>query len=229
MPGKCLFSDQWLENSSYKLWLEHDVDKFKAKRKVCMKAFDVSNMGELVLKSHEKGKKHIYLMETQRRNTTSNIRNLFSNCSSTAPPQTATERSNSSLTVSSSDSCTTAGISGFLTRNDTLTAEIWWVLKVYSSHYSYNSCADINFLVQQMFPESDITKKFTCGEKKASYLSCFGIAPYFKSLLKEKVKSSNGYVLLFDETLNHELQKKQMDFHVRIRNHDKVETHYYDS
>ena len=80
-----------------------------------------------------------------------------------------------------------------------------------------------------MFPDSDIVKKFTCGEKKASYLSCFGIAPHFKSLLKEKVKSSNGYVLLFDESLNHELQKKQMDFHVRIWNHDKVETRYYDS
>ena len=116
-----------------------------------------------------------------------------------------------------------------MTRNDTLTAEIWWALRVNSSHYSYNSCADINFLVQQMFPDSDILKKFTCGEKKASYLSCFAIAPYFKSLLKEKVKSSNGYVLLFDESLNHKLQKKQMDFHVCVWNHDKVETRYYDS
>lgn len=228
MPGKCLFSDRWLENSSYKLWLERDADKFKAKCRVCMKAFDVSNMGESALKSHEKGKKHIHLIEKQQRNTTGDIRNLFSN-SSFAAPRTATESNNSTLTVSSSAASTTAGMSGFVTRNDTLTAEIWWALKVNSSHYSYNSCTDINFLVQQMFPDSDIAKKFTCGEKKASYLSCFGIAPCFKSLLKEKVKSSKGYVLLFDESLNHELQKKQMDFHVRIWNHDKVETRYYDS
>ena len=80
-----------------------------------------------------------------------------------------------------------------------------------------------------MFPDSDIAKKFTCGEKKASYLTCFGIVPHFKSLLKEKVKSADGYVLLFDESLNHQLQKKQMDFHVRIWNHDKVETRYYGS
>lgn len=44
--------------------------------------------------------------------------------------------------------------------------------------------------------------------------------------MKEKVKSADGYVLLFDESLNQELQKKQMDFHVRIWNHNKVETRY---
>ena len=84
-------------------------------------------------------------------------------------------------------------------------------------------------MAQQMFPDSDIAKKFTSGEKKASYLICFGIAPHLKSLLKEKIKSSDSYVLLFDETLNPELQKKQMDFHVRIWNHDMVETCYYNS
>ena len=36
-------------------------------------------------------------------------------------------------------------------------------------------------------------------------------------------------MLLLDESLNHELQKKQMDFHVRRWNRDKVETRYYDS
>lgn len=118
MPGKCLFSDRWLENSSYKLWLERDADKFKAKCRVCMKAFDVSNMGESALKSHEKGKKHIHLIEKQQRNTTGDIRNLFSN-SSFAAPRTATESNNSTLTVSSSAASTTAGMSGFVTRNDT--------------------------------------------------------------------------------------------------------------
>ena len=36
-------------------------------------------------------------------------------------------------------------------------------------------------------------------------------------------------MLLFDESLNHELQKKRMDFYVHIWNHDKVETCYYNS
>ena len=65
MHGKCSFSDGWLKNSSYKLWLERDMDKFEAKCKICSKAFDVSNMGESALKSCEKGEKHIYLKEMQ--------------------------------------------------------------------------------------------------------------------------------------------------------------------
>ena len=80
-----------------------------------------------------------------------------------------------------------------------------------------------------MFLDSDIANKFTCGEKKISYLTCFGIVPHFKSLLKEKIKSGDGYVLLFDESLNDQLQKKQMDFHVHMWNHDQVETRYYGS
>ena len=90
-----------------------------------------------------------------------------------------------------------------------------------SSHYSYKSCEDLNYLMQQMFPDSNIAEKSTCEEKKVSYPTSFGIAPYFKSHLKEKVKSPDGYVLLFDDSLNHELQKKHMDFHVRNWNPDK--------
>ena len=91
MPGKCVFNERWFENSFLKLWLEHDTDKYKAKCKVCMKTFDVSKMGKSALASHEKGKKHINLMEKQRSSTTGDIRNLLSNSSSTAS-QPATGR-----------------------------------------------------------------------------------------------------------------------------------------
>ena len=64
MPGICSFSGRWPKNLK-KLWLERDMDKFEAKCKVCLKVFDVSNTGESALKSREKRKKHIYLMETQ--------------------------------------------------------------------------------------------------------------------------------------------------------------------
>lgn len=63
MFGKCLFNECWFENFFYKLWLECDMDKYKVKCKVCMKIFDVLNMGELVLLSYEKGKKYINFME----------------------------------------------------------------------------------------------------------------------------------------------------------------------
>lgn len=56
-----------------------------------------------------------------------------------------------------------------------------------------------------MFFDSNIVKKFICGEKKVSYFICFGIVLYFKSFFKEKVKFVDGYVFLFDESLNYEL------------------------
>lgn len=55
---------------------------------------------------------------------------------------------------------TSAGMCAFMTRNDTLTAEIWWALKANSSYYSYKSCEDKNVLVQQIFPDSDTANNF---------------------------------------------------------------------
>ena len=59
-----------------------------------------------------------------------------------------------------------------------------------------------------MFPDSGVAKQFSCGEKKCAYLATFGIAPYFVSLLKTKIKSETTYVV-FDESLNTNLQKKK--------------------
>ena len=66
MPGKCLFSEHWFENPSYKLWLERDNDKHKAKCGVCMKTFDLSNMGESALASHEKGRRTLILRKSNK-------------------------------------------------------------------------------------------------------------------------------------------------------------------
>ena len=126
-------------------------------------------------------------MEKQQRVTTLAIRTLLlNNGSSASQLATRSSISRSIASTSCSTGNTSGGMSVFVTRNDTLTAEVWWALQVNSSHYSYKSCEDINFLPQQIFLDGDIAKKFSCGEKKASYLTCFGIAPYFKSVLREK-------------------------------------------
>lgn len=85
-------------------------------------------------------------------------------------------------------------------------------------------------LFRRMFPDSNIASNFKCGETKSSYLTVFGIAPYFKSLVMERIKSAqNGYVLLFDESLNQKTQSKQMDIHVRFWDNDVVATRYFSS
>lgn len=80
-----------------------------------------------------------------------------------------------------------------------------------------------------MFPDSESAKHFACGERKAAYLATFGIAPHFVSLLKGKVPDQLEYVLLLDESLNSEMQSKQLDVPVRYWNADKVESRYFTS
>lgn len=113
--------------------------------------------------------------------------------------------------------------------NPALKAETCWAIKVASSHYSYKACENAGALFQAMFPDSDIAKQFTLGEDKVAYLSVFGIAPYFSSLLKTSARKESGYVLLFDECLNQEMEKCQLDVHLRFWNDSRVTSRYLTS
>ncbi|XP_061661395.1 uncharacterized protein LOC133492765 [Syngnathoides biaculeatus] len=109
------------------------------------------------------------------------------------------------------------------TKTDSLKAEIVWTLKVICSNYGYKSCENNSKGFAVMFPDSDMAKNYHCGERKTSYLATFGIAAHFSSLPRQKVKAESEYVLLF-ESLNHEMQDKQLDIHVRLWNDDRVRT-----
>ena len=62
-----------------------------------------------------------------------------------------------------------------------------------------------------MFSDSDIAKKFSIGKTKCGYYINFGIAPYFKELLLEELKSSKYIVVSYDENLNTILEEEQID------------------
>ena len=79
-----------------------------------------------------------------------------------------------------------------------------------------------------MFPDSQIASSFTCSETKTMYLACFGIAPFIRSTLESKLKNQ-PFVLMFDESLNQDLQKKQMDLILRNWDGNIVQSHYYTS
>ena len=126
------------------------------------------------------------------------------------PPPT----SDQTLKPSSSSS---AVMSNFVTNDDVLSAEIIWAIKTVVSHYSCSSSSNTNTLFQKMFPDSMIAKKFSCGETKCSYLIQFGLAPYFKTDLANKVqKPKTIFVVSFDESLNKVLQEEQMDSLLRF-------------
>jgi len=124
---------------------------------------------------------------------------------------------------------TTNTIKSFVSSNPTLQAEICWATKVVTSHYSYKSCENAADIFRTMFPDSDIGKQFTWGERKAAYLATFGIAPHFSSLMKAKIKKESEYVLLFDESLNREIKKSQLDMHVRFWDGNQVKSRYLTS
>ena len=73
-----------------------------------------------------------------------------------------------------------------------------------------------------MFPGHKITEKISCGRTKCGYIINHGLAGYFVELLLEEVKISPKYVLSFDESLNKELQKGQMDILLRHWDYEKT-------
>lgn len=115
----------------------------------------------------------------------------------------------------------------FVTREENIKAEIWWTLKVIKEHWSYNSCSDVSSLFKLMWPNIEAVSQFSCGEKKAMYLACYGLSPYFLSLLVKRANSQNAIVLMFDEAFNSCTQSKQMDVYIRLWSSDMRVTSRY--
>ena len=131
---------------------------------------------------------------------------------------------NLNMTVSKS-----ALLESYVTKADVLKSKILWTLKLVTSHQSYKSSEVTNKLFKTMFPDSNIAKQFTCGERKASYMSVFGLVEHFLKLLK--TSKSGPFVILFDESLNQKMEEKQMDVLTRYWHYKKniVQTRYYTS
>ena len=210
MPkGKCVFNQKWLENCEYSGWLKEDANKHSAKCSLCSKTFDISNMGEAAVRSHKDGAKHKKYASIRLSNTLKSTMDDFIQRPERSEPLTSNSEANSNAMNKET-------IGAFCTGNECLRSEVLWTLKVVKSHYSFCSCKDVQKLFSEMFPDSEIAKQFSCGEKKCAYLCNFGIAPYFKQLLKDTLHNQQSYVLLFDESLNKKTYNKQMDIHCRL-------------
>lgn len=82
-----------------------------------------------------------------------------------------------------------------------------------------------------MFNDSEIVSLYSMSLSKYRYLTTFGIGPHFSKMLTDEVKASPAHCILFDESLNDELQKKQLDVQIRYWSDEscKVESRYYNS
>ena len=179
------------------------------KRKDCNKAvcslsnnavIDIATMGVCALTSRTKGAKH------QKR-----VRNFHPSASMFFKRYQGSVSSVSSCRAEQSN--TSGRVDTMLNAAAVSHGEIRWVMKVVTSHFSYCSCINLNSLLASMFPDSQIAKSFEMLKTKCSYYIMYGLAPYHKEELIQKIEASPNYSILFDESLNHRLQDEQLDVH----------------
>ena len=216
------FNLDWMNKEEYKDWLlPEQSDNTKARCKFCRRTFSLSNMGEPSLKSHAQGKKHQSIIQRSEKNPS--VKGFLEK-KDVAEASTSEESGPSTLVMSSSAEQKSSFVTKFALTKEHHKAEIIWALKSVMSQFSYNSARDITDIFKAMFPDSSIAQHMSCGPTKLSYLISFGIAPYFRDLLLADLKQTSCFVVSFDESFNHELQKEQMDFTVRYFKNNKVES-----
>ena len=99
-------------------------------------------------------------------------------------------------------------------KDEATRAELIWVMKVASSHYSYASCGNIRNTIDAIFP-GKIPDNFTMSSPKVSYLVSEATGPYFKQVVADDVKNSGSpFTLQYDETTNAQINK-QLDIKIR--------------
>ncbi|XP_070176232.1 uncharacterized protein [Littorina saxatilis] len=128
------------------------------------------------------------------------------------------------------DSSVPVTVSSWCSNTDVLKAEVYWTLYSMEKHFSFRSFQGMNSILGKMFPNCPEARQFSCGESKAAYLVTFGLGPYFSEMLTANAKkAAGGYVLLFDESLNKQLQQNQLDVHIRFWDDGQVQTRYLTS
>jgi hypothetical protein len=226
------FQAAWLKDVRYQGWVAPvSENKLQAKCKICDKVLDISTMGASALNSHNKSDKHKKLYKNS---TSNNLRDFLATTSFHGAASSVSHAPVSQNTAVSSDvdcsgaerssvSCTTSNtntpsgsLNTYLERRSKMNAELWWTLRTVEKNQSFSSNDDNNFVFKKMFVDSKIAEGYSCGETKSMYLCNYALQPYCEKLLLHKVNTANHYVILFDESLNQFLAKKQLDFHIRF-------------
>lgn len=163
MKGMCRYNHNWETQAAYKDWLRpFKGDNRKALCSSCDKVIELSNMGESALKSHIKSAKHIRITEQQKKtvNSCQSMQSFFK------PVEKSDGIGNLSIPPPPADTCpgpstSSKTLQSFVSKEDTIKAEILWTLKVVTSHQSYRSCVGVDKLFQNMFPDSQIARNFS--------------------------------------------------------------------
>ena len=211
MPkNKGLFRAKWLDDPRCSQWLKKKSDEV-ALCSYRKREINISNMGETALTSHLKAKKH---QEISKFFCTSLITSLLKK-----PSETENKSQDNMLQTSKKQ----VGIDNLMVSNATTKVEIRWLLNMVYARYSKKSLSNVNRLFAAMFPDSEIAKNFQYSSTKASYVTTYGLALYFHSLLLQKISSSPRQIVSF-ESLNNSVQKGKMDLLIHYWDNDTIRT-----
>ena len=218
------------------MWVERTPSNKSARCKVCSVVLDISTMGAAALNSHTRGAKHKQKVDALSNNNIANFLSAqpTSATESSAPPPGPPQNVQSQQHPSSEHDPTpaepTRTVNNYFERKVFMKSELLWVLNCVDKNLSFSSSSHSGSLFKRMFPDSNIAGGFSCGETKAQYLVNHAWAPYVSKLLHQKINSQKaGFVILFDESLNSVVQKKQLDFHIRLWHNGLVHTYYLTS
>ena len=163
------FQDEWLPDAKYNFWLKkYPQDSTKRYCLLCLKTVLVARKGKGNLDEHAKGQKHRDRVPCEMQllitNNVSKIDVDLESSSATNQEKTATNPLNTLDKPTSPQS----SMNSFVINKAVTDAEVRWSLAVILKKYPLSSCSDIKKFFQEMFKDSKIAEKFTCGSTKCS-------------------------------------------------------------
>ena len=97
-------------------------------------------------------------------------------------------------------------IGSYLLKDDVTKAEIGWCNGTVMRQLSYSNCKKLKDLFCDMFQDSKIAGGFVLGPTKASFVICYGLAPFCKENITKQLTPKDTeppyFVWCFDETFN---------------------------
>ena len=242
------FNPLWKDDPRFKIWITEDGSSpFCVRCKFCQKKIDLSNMGEKALTQHMGSQKHNTIA---RQRLEQNLGGLLSSWVRPIPSNTSAEtrpnespqslhdsepshsdgrnENNGNLPGTSNSS---NALNQWVSQESVLKAEILWNLHCTVNHLSYRSNIHTSAIFATIFSDSEIAQKYSCSKDKSSYLTTFGIAPFFYDNLTKTVGEADFYSISFDESFNGVTKSEQLDIAVRYwdANVSQPVTRYLDS
>ena len=134
---------------------------FKAYRKLCSKAIDLSNMGKRAWPSHAEGKSHKKAASLKKlgipRMEQVELEKKEGDGDKGGTDQSAYQEKSATLEQQ---------MKMYVTGESVVKVEILWAIKSVMSDFSFRAISDIRGSFQNMFPDSAIAKNFACGKTK---------------------------------------------------------------